>query len=112
MSDGEQQLNECGCCEGVEKLTPASVENLPGLSALAYRVGTHGTFKTTMQASLSGEATRCPVRPAKARIAAGTNAAHLETAIELYICAMGFVVMTQIGQFDKVLVQIYGLFAA
>jgi len=57
MSDGEQQLNECGCCKGVEKLTPASVENLSGLSALAYRVGTHGTFKETMQASLSGEAT-------------------------------------------------------
>ena len=57
MTDGEQQLNECGCCEGVEKLTPASVENLPGLSALVYRVGTHGTFKTTMQASLSGEPT-------------------------------------------------------
>src|SRR5262245_9821201 len=56
MSDAEQQLNECGCCQGVEKLTPASVENLPGLSALAYRVGTHGSFKTTMQASLSGEA--------------------------------------------------------
>jgi hypothetical protein len=46
------------------------------------------------------------------RVRAGTNAPHLETAIELYICAMGFVVMTQIGQFDKVLVQIYGLFAA
>jgi hypothetical protein len=56
MSDGEQQLNECGCCEGVESLTPASIENLPGLSALVYRVGTHGTFKMTMQAALSGEA--------------------------------------------------------
>ncbi len=56
MSDVEQQLSECGCCEGVEKLTPAAVENLPGLSALAYRVGTHGTFKTTMQASLAGAA--------------------------------------------------------
>jgi len=55
MSDGEQRLNECGCCEGVISLTPASIENLPGLSALAYRVGTHGTFKTTMQAALSGE---------------------------------------------------------
>jgi hypothetical protein len=56
MNDSEQQLNECGCCEGVERLTPASIENLPGLSALVYRVGTHGTFKMTMQAALSGEA--------------------------------------------------------
>src|SRR5262249_38970883 len=57
MSNGEQQLNECGCCEGVKALTPASIENLPGLSALVYRVGTYGSFKTTMQASLSGQAT-------------------------------------------------------
>jgi predicted phage baseplate assembly protein len=57
MSNSEQQLNECGCCEGVKALTPVSIENLPGLSALVYRVGTHGAFKATMQASLSGEAT-------------------------------------------------------
>ena len=49
-------MNECGCCEGVESFTPASVENLPGLSALVYRVGTQGSFKTTMQAALSGQA--------------------------------------------------------
>ena len=55
MSDGEQQLNDCGCCEGIKSLTPASVENLPGLAALAYRVGTHGSFKTTMQAAVSGQ---------------------------------------------------------
>jgi hypothetical protein len=29
------------------------VENLPGLSALAYRVGTHGRFKTSMLSALS-----------------------------------------------------------
>lgn len=44
----------CGCCEGVESLTPAPLENQPGLSALAYRVGTHGTFKESMLAALSG----------------------------------------------------------
>jgi predicted phage baseplate assembly protein len=42
----------CGCCEGVRPLTPSSRENLPGLSALAYRVGTHARFKATMQAAL------------------------------------------------------------
>ena len=56
MSNADDKLDECGCCEGVQRLTPGSVENLPGLSALAYRVGTHGTFKATMQAALSRQA--------------------------------------------------------
>jgi predicted phage baseplate assembly protein len=43
----------CGCCEGVEVLTPGSVANPPGLGALAYRVGTHATFLETMKARLS-----------------------------------------------------------
>src|SRR4051794_3524155 len=44
---------ECGCCTGVEGLTPAPVANRPGLSALAYRVGTHARFLASMQARLS-----------------------------------------------------------
>ncbi len=52
MSNGTSTT--CGCCEGVESLTPAPLENQPGLSALAYRVGTHGTFKESMLAALSG----------------------------------------------------------
>jgi hypothetical protein len=43
----------CGCCEGIEALTPVSVANRPGLAALAYRVGTHATFLETMLARLS-----------------------------------------------------------
>jgi len=43
----------CGCCEGIEKLTPTSTSNRPGLPALSYRVGTHGTFLETMLARLS-----------------------------------------------------------
>lgn len=48
-------MNEkpCGCCEGTEILTPRTTANRPGLSALAYRVGTHATFLQTMQARLS-----------------------------------------------------------
>jgi hypothetical protein len=47
-------MNEtCGCCEGIEKLTPAQIANRPGLKALAYRVGTHATFLETMLARLS-----------------------------------------------------------
>jgi predicted phage baseplate assembly protein len=43
----------CGCCEGTRPHTPRSIENRPGLSALAYRVGTHGTFLESMLARLS-----------------------------------------------------------
>lgn len=45
--------DRCGCCEGIEKLTPESIGNRPGLDTLAYRVGTHATFLTTMKARLS-----------------------------------------------------------
>lgn len=43
----------CGCCEGIEILTPQATANRPGLSALRYRVGTHSTFFETMLARLS-----------------------------------------------------------
>ncbi|HSI59409.1 MAG TPA: putative baseplate assembly protein [Ideonella sp.] len=43
----------CGCCEGVQALTPADTHNRPGLPALNYRVGTHGSFLQTMLARLS-----------------------------------------------------------
>jgi predicted phage baseplate assembly protein len=48
-----QNLNDCGCCEGLGAQTPVEVVNLPGLSAIAYRVGTHSQFKASMLASLS-----------------------------------------------------------
>ena len=48
-------LNTCGCCSGLEPLTPATISNSPGLTALAYRVGTHGSFKETMLAAISGD---------------------------------------------------------
>ena len=43
----------CGCCEGVEVVTPLSVASRPGLAALHYRVGTHAAFLETMLARLS-----------------------------------------------------------
>ena len=47
-------MNEtCGCCAGVAPLTPLSTVNRPGLPALAYRAGTHGSFLATMLARLS-----------------------------------------------------------
>jgi predicted phage baseplate assembly protein len=43
----------CGCCEGLGALTPVEVTNRPGLTAVAYRVGTHAAFNETMRARLS-----------------------------------------------------------
>ena len=43
----------CGCCAGIEIVTPQVEANRPGLSALAYRAGTYATFLETMLARLS-----------------------------------------------------------
>jgi hypothetical protein len=43
----------CGCCEGIEVLTPTTIANRPGLSAINYRAGVHATFLKTMKARLS-----------------------------------------------------------
>jgi hypothetical protein len=43
----------CGCCEGVQVLTPQRVFNRPGLPALSSRVGTHASFLGSMKARLS-----------------------------------------------------------
>ena len=45
----------CGCCEGVQKLTPMPTANRPGLPALSFRVGTHSTFLETMLGRLSSQ---------------------------------------------------------
>lgn len=43
----------CGCCEGIEIVTPLSTANRPGLSQLSYLIGTHASFLETMKARLS-----------------------------------------------------------
>src|SRR6266571_5248084 len=48
-----RNLNDCGCCEGLTRHTPVEVINCPGLSAIAFRVGTHSQFKQSMLTSLS-----------------------------------------------------------
>ncbi|MBE9180049.1 putative baseplate assembly protein [Oculatella sp. LEGE 06141] len=45
--------NSCGCCEGIEALTPIQHGTPPGFDAIAYRVGTYATFLETMKARLS-----------------------------------------------------------
>jgi hypothetical protein len=47
------KLDACHCCEGSTAQTPAAVANRPGLSAIAYRAGTHSQFKQSMLAALS-----------------------------------------------------------
>jgi hypothetical protein len=49
----EPRLSACGCCEGLTQATPIEVTNRPGLSAIGYRVGTHGSFKASILARLS-----------------------------------------------------------
>jgi predicted phage baseplate assembly protein len=53
----------CGCCEGTEILTPMPTANRPGLPALRYRVGTHGSFLETMKARLAGMTVADPCAP-------------------------------------------------
>lgn len=48
-----QNLNSCGCCDGLSVETPIEVYNRPGLSAISYRVGNHTQFKESLLASLS-----------------------------------------------------------
>ncbi len=51
MSDIDQ--SGYNCCEGIAVQTPAEIYNRPGLSAIAYRVGTFSQFKYSMQARLA-----------------------------------------------------------
>jgi hypothetical protein len=55
-------MNEtCGCCDGVQALTPLTIANRPGLDALLYRIGAHGSFLETMIARLSNLALDVPL---------------------------------------------------
>jgi predicted phage baseplate assembly protein len=56
MNGATPELNDCGCCEGIQDQTPVDTENPPGLAALAYRVGTHSRFKESMEVDLSRDA--------------------------------------------------------
>ncbi|MDB4951656.1 MAG: hypothetical protein JWM27_4305 [Gemmatimonadetes bacterium] len=59
-------LDDCGCCTGQQARTPVTVDNRPGLSAVAYRVGTHADFRASMLAALSS-ADRPALRTLSAR---------------------------------------------
>ena len=38
----------CGCCQPAAPLTPLAINNRPGLSAVAYRIGTYASFREAM----------------------------------------------------------------
>lgn len=46
-------LTCCGCCEGITQETPQTIQNRPGLSAIAYRVGTYTQFYQTLLARIA-----------------------------------------------------------
>ena len=70
MSDRER-LDDCGCCaDGDDR--DASV-NRPGLSALQYRVGTHGTFLRRMLRGLPTETVPQGGRPLQALTTRATD---------------------------------------
>ena len=93
-----EQTSTCGCCEGVEKLTPMALANRPGLSALAYRAGTHSSFLETMLAQLSaphfpalaGPSTRDPGDPAIALLDAWATVADVLTFYQERFANEGF----------------------
>lgn len=53
----------CGCCAGIEIVTPASEYNRPGLSAIQFRVGTHAAFLESMLACISSLSLQVPATP-------------------------------------------------
>lgn len=64
----------CGCCEGIERLTPQSLANRPGLDALAYRAATHATFLESMKARLADHVLGTEkLRPLRALTARGSD---------------------------------------
>ncbi|TQV82475.1 putative baseplate assembly protein [Exilibacterium tricleocarpae] len=88
----------CGCCEGLELLTPVATYNRPGLDQLRYRAGTHGSFLETMKARLSGAAfpelagltTRDPDDPAIALLDAWATVADVLTFYQERIANEGY----------------------
>ena len=82
-----QAAPACGCCTGAQVLTPAAIHNRPGLSRLAYRVGTHARFLASMKARLASAEVEVAapgqpphvVRP----LAALTTRAHSDFSIAL-----------------------------
>ncbi len=59
----------CGCCAGIEVVTPEPEANRPGLPALSYRAGTHESFMETMLARLTSLYIDIPATDGSGKIA-------------------------------------------
>jgi molybdopterin converting factor small subunit len=97
-------LDDCGCCQVA--LPEPVVTNRPGLSALVYRIGTHGAFMRRMLADLPGApyprdpadptrplrslTTRSPDDPAIALLDVWATAADVLTFYQERIANEGF----------------------
>ena len=51
--DARLHSGMCGCCETAASPTPVLIENRPGLSAVAYRIGTFASFREAMLRAIS-----------------------------------------------------------
>ena len=70
-------MNDCGCCTTPAAYLDRHIENRPGLSAIAYRVGSFATFRKAITDQL-------PRIPALAHLTARSSADYSLTAIELW----------------------------
>jgi predicted phage baseplate assembly protein len=48
-----QSLSTCNCCDGLAVEVPVLIDNLPGLNAVAYRVGRQPAFRQSLLARLT-----------------------------------------------------------
>jgi len=53
MSADRSHAPGCGCCAGIDAVTPLHIDNPPGLATIAYRVGRHADFLESIRARLS-----------------------------------------------------------
>ncbi len=53
-------MSDCGCCDPLAPVSPRTIFNRPGLSALKYRVGTFSSFKRAMIESAAAKPVLIP----------------------------------------------------
>ncbi len=69
--------DDCGCCSTPAAAVPAAIENRPGLSAVAYRIGTFATFRKAVLDRLAHT-------PELADLTSRTGDDYTITAVELW----------------------------
>lgn len=67
----------CACCSAPSPRTPAEIANRPGLSRIAFRIGTFATFRETMLEAIAAE-------PALAALTTRESDDYAITVLELF----------------------------